>query len=346
MKKSKIVSLFILFASLTSCEEFFLDDEPKNNPVETFNQFWLDFDMYYANFVIKNIDWDSVHSEYYPKISISTSNNELLSHFKQIILPLKDAHVNIYTSWEVVSYNYYENSPLNSHVNLNKYINFYPSHENNEIMTYGHIKDYNLGYIMLKTFAGLGENLEHGDTRYNFIDKIIDDFDLKDGIIIDIRSNGGGNLSNAEIVASRFTDMERLYKKQKFKSGPNRNDFSEWYNHFIKPKGEKQFLKPVVVLTNKQVGSTAESFVLAMRSLPQVTLVGDTTGGASSNPVFRELPNGWTFRLSTSYSSTSDGFVFEGKGIPPDIPIWITEYDVQNGRDAIIEKAIEILGTK
>jgi hypothetical protein len=344
--KTKTLYLLISFVALTSCEEFFLGEEPKNNPMENFNQFWLDFDMHYAHFELKNIDWDSVYSEYYPKITVNTSSQELLSYFKQIILPLKDAHVNIYTSWEVVNYNYYENSPLNSHVNLNKYINFLPSHENNEIMTYGHIKDYNLGYIMLKTFAGVGENLEHGDTRYFFIDKILEEFDLKDGIIIDIRSNGGGNLSNAEVVASRFADMERLYMKQKFKSGPNRNDFSEWYNHLIKPKGEKQFLKPVVVLTNKQVGSTSEGFVLAMKSLPQVTIVGDTTGGASGNPVFRELPNGWTFRLSTSYSSTSYGVVFEGKGIPPDIPIWISEVDTQNGKDAIIEKAIEILSTK
>ncbi len=306
--KTKILYLLFSLVILASCEKFFLGEEPKNNPVETFNQFWLDFDMYYANFVIKNIDWDSVHSEYYPRVTASTSNQELLSFFKQITLPLKDAHVNIYTSGEVVSYNYYENSPLNSHVNLSKYINFYPSHEN--------------------------------------IDKIIDEFDSMDGIIMDIRSNGGGNLSNAEVVASRFADMERLYMKQKFKSGPSRNDFSEWLNHFIKPKGEKQFLKPVVLLTNKQVGSTAESFVLAMKSLPQVTIVGDTTGGASGNPVFRELPNGWTIRLSTSYSSTSDGFIFEGKGIPPNVPIWITNEDVQNGTDAIIEKAIEILGTK
>lgn len=337
--QNKILILLTSIIFITGCEKIFLGDEPKNNPEVTFNQFWLDFDRYYANFVIKNIDWDSVHFHYHQKISHSTTNQELFSYFKQIILPLKDAHVDLYSSLGVLSYNYYESSPLNSPEYVNKYITFRNT-PYSDIITYGEVRGTNYGYIRLKTFAGFADVLN----SYRFIDEIIEEFSHKDGIILDVRSNGGGNLSNAEVIAGRFADRQRLYKKEKYKNGPGKNDFSEWFNYYIKPGGAKQFLKPVIVLTNKIVGSSAESFVLAMKSFPHVISVGDTTAGASGNPVFRELPNGWTMRLSTSYGSTSDGFIFEGQGLNPDVPIWITEEDILVGRDAILEKAIELLG--
>jgi len=59
-----------------------------------------------------------------------------------------------------------------------------------------------------------------------------------------------------------------------------------------------RYTDPIALLTNRRTFSAAESFVLAMRTLPQVTIVGDTTGGGSGNPLHRELPNGWGLSVS------------------------------------------------
>jgi carboxyl-terminal processing protease len=53
-------------------------------------------------------------------------------------------------------------------------------------------------------------------------------------------------------------------------------------------------MKLVVVLTSRSTASAVESFVMSMRVLPHTTIAGDATGGGVGDPVFRELPNGWT----------------------------------------------------
>ena len=80
-----------------------------------------------------------------------------------------------------------------------------------------------------------------------------------------------------------------------------------------------------------------------MQVQPQVTIVGDTSGGGTGNPIFRELPNGWIYRLSTKYAVTADNLLVDGKGISPDIAILTSVEDSINGIDRILEKGIEII---
>ena len=80
-----------------------------------------------------------------------------------------------------------------------------------------------------------------------------------------------------------------------------------------------------------------------MQVLPSVTIVGDTTGGGVGNPVFRELPNGWTYRLSTETDADAQGRIMEGVGVFPDVPVPTTAADSANGIDRILEKGIDII---
>ena len=85
-------------------------------------------------------------------------------------------------------------------------------------------------------------------------------------------------------------------------------------------------------------------FVLAMQVMPHVTVIGDTTGGGVGNPIYRELPNGWTYRLSTKIQADARGRVIEATGVFPHIPVRTTVADSAAGTDRILEKAIEVLG--
>ncbi len=99
----------------------------------------------------------------------------------------------------------------------------------------------------------------------------------------------------------------------------------------------------MAVLTNRGTFSAAESFVTAMAVLPDVLTVGDTTGGGAGNPIRRELPNGWTYRIPRAISSTIDGFYYEETGLPPDIPLGDADAALAQGRDLILERAIQEL---
>jgi hypothetical protein len=94
---------------------------------------------------------------------------------------------------------------------------------------------------------------------------------------------------------------------------------------------------------NHGLFSAAETFVLAMRTRPDVTFVGDSTGGGSGNPIPRELPNRWVLWVSRWQVTTPGGSWYEGIGLAPDVLESVSEQDLARARDPILERAIELL---
>ena len=120
------------------------------------------------------------------------------------------------------------------------------------------------------------------------------------GLIFDIRDNGGGMLSNADRIASRFLEEKILTGYIQHKTGKGHDDFSEPYPLYLSPSERIRWLRPVVVLTNRHCYSAANDFVQKVRMMPYVTTMGDRTGGGSGFPFNSELPNGWGVRFSAS----------------------------------------------
>jgi C-terminal processing protease CtpA/Prc len=98
----------------------------------------------------------------------------------------------------------------------------------------------------------------------------------------------------------------------------------------------------VVILANRHTFSAANNFVQVMKSLPQVTIIGDRTGGGSGLPFTYNLPNGWNIRLSASPMLDAEGNDTEW-GIDPDIKVDMAPDASLTGRDAILDCAIQHL---
>jgi len=336
MKFKYIIVLLVFFSG---CKKVFFDEDPVNTPENNFEIFWNDFDRYYVYFQYNNINWDSVYKVYRPQISSNTTDRVLFTVFSDMVNILKDGHVNVHSPYGIASYEKtgLSSYPSRSLLNFSKYISQVQGY--GDIIEYSDVKDHNIGFIKLKSFAGNGSI----DDRYGVIDEILELYKAKDGIIIDVRRNGGGSDYNALTIASRFVDTKRIFSWSRTKNGPGKDDYSEWSDISIEPKGIFQFTKPLVVLTSRVSFSSTESFVMAMKVLPQVILVGDTTGGGQGSPIYRELPNGWFYRLSTTMTVDADFINYEGKGIPPDVPVQNSVEDSINGIDRILEKGIEII---
>jgi C-terminal processing protease CtpA/Prc len=97
------------------------------------------------------------------------------------------------------------------------------------------------------------------------------------------------------------------------------------------------------VLSGRAVYSSNESFISAMRELPNVTILGDTTGGATGNPAQHALGDGWQYSVSRWIEWTADRRVIEWNGIPPDVLVAWDMSAVQAGRDPVLEAAISRL---
>jgi carboxyl-terminal processing protease len=337
------LGILILMVVVYGCDSMIFSPDPENTPERNFEIFWSDFDRYYAQFPLRGIDWDSVYALYRPQVSPATSDRQLFDVFSNIVIGINDMHVNLYTPLGDVTWK----SPVPAAypsmriINAGKYIQ--SGSPQNAVIGYRTGKDPTIGYLYIGTFVGEGDGLTLADSRYLMIDDILSRWKDMKGIIIDVRWNGGGNIANAENVAGRFADESRVYAYHSQKVGPGRNAFSSWISRSIEPRGSYQFRKPVVVLTSRATSSAAEMFVLAMQVFPNVTIVGDTTGGGVGNAIFRELPNGWSYRLSTEMEADAQCHIIEGAGVFPDVPVRTTVADSANGIDRMMETAIDII---
>ncbi|MBN2348455.1 MAG: S41 family peptidase [Bacteroidales bacterium] len=344
MKKIYVTLIFVMV--LSGCEKLFFEEDIRNNVQNNFMVFWNDFDRYYPFFEIKNIDWDSVYDHYSPMITDQTTELQLFQIFSEMIKPLNDGHVAVisrfgtaqsYQQMEILDSYYYYMSLYDT-----KYFEAFSYNDNN--INYYNLINYNIGYFHINSFnLNDGGLIPMSSSSYLIVDEILQKFKDKDGVIIDIRWNAGGLIPNSETIASRFTDQKRLYAKLRSKNGPAENDFSDWTDYYFEPQGAYQFTKPVAVLTSRLTGSASEWFILAMKTLPNVTVVGDTTNGSFSYSLMRELPNGWSFSLSTEIVATPDMKIYEGVGIPPDVVIVNSQNDFDNRNDIMLMKAIDIL---
>ncbi|GHN02917.1 peptidase S41 [Cytophagales bacterium WSM2-2] len=306
-----------------------------NTPEINFDIFWNDFDRNYSFFEQKGIDWEQYKQTYRPRIHANTSPKALLDILSEIILSLKDAHASLTANSNFISYDYTAGHPKNSPINLSNYVTLQSA---GSVLKHGIIRG-TVGFLMISKFQG-------SDSDFTITESIFTDWQNKNlkGIIIDIRGNGGGSDALASHIIEKLNDSPRIYSKVKYRNGPAHNDFTDWVDRYT-PASSTTFFKgrPIVVLTNRYVVSAAESFVLAMRTIPGVKIVGDTTGGSSGNPLNRRLPNGWQYRVPRWIEVTPDYTVFENKGLYPDVPVWLKQEDVTAGKDTIIEKALELI---
>ncbi len=80
-----------------------------------------------------------------------------------------------------------------------------------------------------------------------------------------------------------------------------------------------------------------------LRPYPYVTVMGSTTAGAMNSNIYRELPNGWVYRISTGRLWSPEGERVDGKGLSPDIHVPFPAESADPTRDPVLDAAIDIL---
>lgn len=341
MMKKYTIYISIIFSLVSlSCEKHIMGIQYENNPEDNFEAFWSEFDQMYGLFRVKAVDWGAVYEQYRPMVNGQTTDEELYAVFVEMLSLLDDGHIILLPVGTDLPM--YRGGPAGRvdttrDFNLALLKEFYLSEyrETEFAVVYGWLEE-GIGYMYFNNFAD-GERAFEKE-----MEPVLEYFSDAKGLVIDIRGDGGGEDIAGKTVASYFTAERRLYMTTSIKNGPGPDDFTSPEQWFIEPKGEK-FGQPVVLLTHRQTISARETFALAMRTLPQVTTVGDTTAGAFSNLLLRELPNGWGYSMSIGEWRAADGSTYEGVGLPPDEVVQNKRADYLNGRDEVLERAIELL---
>ena len=328
-----IATIFSMF--LGGCHD---SPDYKNTIMGNFDALVDIMDSHYCFFTDKNIDWQKTANEYRQYITEETDMLELFSICSHLLDELKDGHINLSSRF---STSYYRNwwSDYPQDFNLRTLEQYYL--EFNWLTTSGMYYKQLPGEIAYIYYPSFSYTIS--ETSLDYVLAILAN---SRGLIIDIRDNGGGALTNINTIVGRFIDKPFVGGYIMHKTGPGHDDFSEPYPMEYHPADEFRVKWPgdIIVLTNRSCFSAANNFVSVMKTLPQVRIVGAKTGGGGGMPFTSELPIGWSVRFSACPILDADGKVIENGIEPsPGCEVHASEEELAEGKDAILDFAIDLL---
>ena len=331
----KFILLYtFVFLSLFSCKKVLLEEVPDTTPTSLFEQAWEYTNETYSFFNFKGIDWDSVKTVYGAKVNDAISEDSLFTVLGDMLYTLRDGHVNL-------------TSDFDRSRNWNWFLD-YPQNYDENLLLRDYFKDKQqfVGPFTVMDFGDVGY-VYYGSFSLSVTEKdmqiVLDKFRNHKGLILDVRDNGGGSISNVFMIADHFVNQKETVALSRIKSGPGKDDFTQVAGYALTPvEGNVTFDKPVILLTNRKCYSATNMLRTMMGSLSNVIVVGDRTGGGGGIPSYTQLSNGWGLRVSSSQTFTIGGLNNED-GLEPDTKINMSTSDQAIGLDSILEEALRIL---
>ncbi len=295
-----------------------------------FDAFWTAFDRTYPYFVYKGYDWDSVRTATRPRVDTVATQDQLIALLHEAVVPLRDLHIFFRRPGGSTLATYTPAATVNFDQPAWLQIVAGASWTQRSNWGYGR-----LGGIPYVAIGGW----DPGFVTAEF-DAALETFRNDTALILDVRPNGGGSDRPAFDVAGRFTGTPIVSEYVRFRSGPGHADLTPYQSRSGTPRGSWTFGGRVAVLSGRGVFSSNEHFIAVMRLMPTVTVIGDTTGGASGNPAPVTLGGGWSVLVPRWIAYTApDTAVIEWRGIPPNIAVpWRADLAAA-GRDTVLEFA-------
>lgn len=164
-----------------------------------------------------------------------------------------------------------------------------------------------------------------------------------EGIVLDLRANGGGDAEAMADVASLFLDEGTNLGRFADRSGAafELQTFPKrlWRSAALAP-----IKLPLVVLTSENTSSAAEILAATLQAKGRAQVLGSGTCGCVLAIRNRHaLPDGGVLDVSEFDYKTAGGVRLEGAGIKPDKLIGLTRSDVYSRRDRALDRAIDYL---
>ncbi|PTB91496.1 peptidase S41, partial [Marivirga lumbricoides] len=206
MKKIFYLSGLLVLLIFSNCERLAIKEEPQPSNLETFDHLWNTVNEKYSFFIDKNIDWEAARREFRPKAQAARNSIELFNTLADMLFILEDGHVNLSAGIDLSrNWQWYLDYPSNFDFDIIERNYLVPS-EDYQISGPLHntIID-SVGYIYYESFSSSVSTSLLDYILFKFLEKRINSLEGPvEGLIIDIRNNGGGSISNAFTITNRF----------------------------------------------------------------------------------------------------------------------------------------------
>jgi carboxyl-terminal processing protease len=168
------------------------------------------------------------------------------------------------------------------------------------------------------------------------------------GMVIDLRRNGGGDLSVLLPIAGYFFDKKTLFAKDSTRTGKPLSEFAGIFrlplDLYVGKTGDLIYSGPVVILVDARSASSSEVFAAGMQDTQRAKIVGTPTCGCVlgiAKP--RVMKGGGVLEISEVLWFSPKGRKLEGSGIVPDEAVVPTVADLQQKRDPVMAEAERVL---
>ncbi len=349
LSQTGLVLAFLCLSFLLSCSE----SERQESNRELAQELWSTFDTHYAFFELRGVDWKNVKETMLSEAEAAQDDAALFDVFCNYLQKFNDSHVNLVSDSLQIQCNggaeppFYQQFPTDSSYRALLAIRdstlaeigiakIHPTPSDN--FQWGASPDRKWGYLRIKRFYGISPP----DLEVE-LDRMMDTLVDVQALILDVRTNPGGNDLTAIRIAEHFYQERTLgYFKQE-RNGPGYEDFTDLEPYWLEPRPEdRPYLGKVYLVTNSATGSAADVFAMMIYQRANVTRVGTDTEGIFSDMYRDTLSNGWTFTLSHQryYAATME--LFEKMGVPVEYQIANTMEDLERGFDPVIKTVAEI----
>lgn len=340
---------------------------PTQNPAKNFELFWHTINDLYAFLPERQIDWQQRYQQYLPQITEQLTDEALFTIFAAMLTDFNDSHINLMAEigGSLAHYNAAPANAISDFATMSEadteelisdlidgsleLMQLYAGQEltqaNAEQPLWWAKSDNNVGYIML---TGLADFAAEGSyAAEDFIQAeaafkaMMSDLAGTDAIIIDNRFNEGGYDDIGSELVRHFLSLPQPVLQKQVK---NRLATTDLISLSLTPAAVT-YTKPVFLINSELSVSAAETFSIMMKSLPQVTLLGEASNGALSDMLEITLPNGWILTLSNEHYLDMYGNSYEVTGVPADIetPVF-SQQDYALSRVQAYDKALSLIG--
>lgn len=189
-------------------------------------------------------------------------------------------------------------------------------------------KENGIFYIALYNFS------ENASSEFR---KAVNEFLTSDSqkLILDLRNNPGGYLEVSIDIASWFLNAEKIVVKEQFSDGAIKEHKSFGYNAFKDV--------PTILLVNEGSASASEILAGALKDNLGTKLVGKKTYGKGSVQTIENLSDSSSLKITIAKWLTPSDKSINNGGIAVDYEVELTDKDIEAGKDAQLEKAMELL---
>ena len=219
-----------------------------------------------------------------------------------------------------------------------------PDIRNGQEVSYGVYPGTNIGYIYAIRWAEPSK-----PELFNAVNNLLQ---LNpDGFIFDFRTNFGGGMLQGDSAFKllfpnpvTYIDFGRRANTRKHTQMSVLNNSA----YYTIPGQSPGYTKPIAILTGPGAVSSGDQVALRLRYHPNAKIFGKPTNGCFNGPTTVDLHPDYYFRYATAdaYELNNPGVFLTHTELRVDEPVWLTPSMVAQGRDDVVEAALNWINTQ